>query len=93
MTVHGTISVTHSNAGAGASVQGVCPQVWQAGALGPAGATAKIAAASQGHLGWARMTFYLQGKSWWRFSATRRDDAPPERGALKLTPQNLGEGP
>jgi hypothetical protein len=61
--VHGTISVTHSNAGAGAgaSVQGVCPQVWQAEAFGPAGVTARIAAASQGHLGWAPMAFDLQG--------------------------------
>jgi len=60
--VHGTISVTHSNAGAdaGTSVQGVRPQVWQAEAFGPAGAIARIAAASQGHLGWARMAFYLQ---------------------------------
>ena len=81
ITVQGTISVTHSKAGAGgARMQGVCLQAWQARAFCPASETARTMATGHSRLGLALMAIYLQGELSLSLSRTRLGDAPWEQG-------------
>jgi hypothetical protein len=78
ITVHGTISVTHSNAGAGVgeSTQGDCLQAWQARAFCPANEARRTRASSWVHLGLTCIVIYLQGGLSLRVSGS---DAPDGR--------------
>ena len=78
ITVQGTISVTHSKAGAGgARMQGVCLQAWQARASCPASKTARTMAANHGRLGVDVMAIYLQVEGSLLLSG--RDSTRPRR--------------
>src|SRR5271157_4476296 len=86
ITVKGTISVTHSKAGAGAGVitQGVCLQTWHAMTVSPASETNRTGAAS--HHGRTLMAINLQNESS-LVPAERRQKGLRETGSVKLTPR------